>query len=695
MMWIAIFTVFLFIGYFIYGKMLEKNWQIDIYRDQSDWQEDESIISHFGLRYVQLAQFALLLSFEILISVVFGYVFGIAYIFWLIFGTIFFGGVLSYYGGMYALRNHGYTFNYYIKEKLGSFVHACTTLLFLSLIAVLLSDSYKSFSLVYEKIFNLPPNLLLIYCSVVAVFCCFCTARQLTMIFTGIGAFAIIVMGLLFFGSKLQLNFVEYGAENFVLSELKYAYPLAFFVITLGSVNCLQGLQASLIAPMVKNEKVGRRVFFGASVFQAFFLIIGSALVAAWNPNIRDFYFSLFDNDTQYTVLQNISYSIGGKKATLLLFALAITLFLGFVGSMARLARNLIAETIVGKVKFLSGVITLLVVIMPVFWLKQFSLKFEYVLIVTQLAGLLCCAVLISFLRAAGKKYYHLVWPSLLVFGALISYVLLVLLDSRLLLCYACGLAPLFVCAFVYILSNKKETLREKCKLYKERVILMREFFANKLAKFKTYREKQKKISAQNKARKELQKTEAKNKKLEERKQKAQEAENKKKASLSLMIEQDQTAGKEKRELELEKELANLREEREKIDLLLKEKESELEKEQSKRLLLETSENVIEMVQNAEENEIEEDLQKIDSVLLDTEDFGLDNLIEEKETDSEEKIETELNFSFDDDDKTDFEFEKTAVNPARDSAKEQPNQQNKKKNKNKNKNKKGENKKLN
>ena len=405
MMWIAIFTVFLFTGYFIYGILLEKNWEIDIFRDQSSWQEDESIISHFGFRYVQLAQFALLMSFEMLISVVFGYIYGIAYIFWIILGTIFFGGVLSYYGGMYSLRHHGCTINYYIKERFGGLAHGCTTLLFLGLIAILLSDSYKSFSLVYENIFNLPPNLLLIYCSVVAIFCCFCSARQLALIFSGIGAFAVLVMGGLSFGSRLQLNFVEYGAENFVLSELKYAYPLAFFVITLGSVNCLQGLQASLIAPMVKNEKVGRKVFFGASAFQAFVLIIGSALVAAWNPSIREYYISLFDNETQYTVLQNIAYGVGGKKATLLLFALAIALFLGFVGSMSRLARNLLAETPVGKVKFLSGIMTILMVIMPVFWLKQFSLKFEYVLIFTQLVGLLSCALLISFLKEEGKKY--------------------------------------------------------------------------------------------------------------------------------------------------------------------------------------------------------------------------------------------------------------------------------------------------
>ena len=66
-MWIAIFTFFLFTGYFVYGTTLEKNWKIDIFRDSSDWQEDESIISHFGFRYLQIAQFAVFLSFEALL----------------------------------------------------------------------------------------------------------------------------------------------------------------------------------------------------------------------------------------------------------------------------------------------------------------------------------------------------------------------------------------------------------------------------------------------------------------------------------------------------------------------------------------------------------------------------------------------------------------------------------------------------
>ena len=655
MMWIAIFSFILLCGYFIYGKTLEKNWEIDIYRDQSSWQEDENVISHFGFRYLQLAQFAMLFSFEMLISVVYGYAYGLAYVLWITFGSIFFGGALSYYGGMYALRNRGYTLNYIIKQKFGSFIHLCTTLLILSLIAVILSDSYKSFSFVYQGIFDLPQNLLLVYCVATAMFFCFCPARQMAIVFSGIGIFAIVALGFLLIGSKTQLNLIEYGAHNFALNELKYAYPLAFFVITLGSINCLQGLQASLLAPMITNEKVGRRVFFGAAIFQGLFLLLGNALVAAWNPEIQAFYNSLFDNQTPYVSLQNIAYNVGGKRASLLLFALAFTVFLGFVGSMARLARNLLSETKLGAIKYLSGIFAVFGVIFPVFVLQKFNLEFKYVLICTQLVGIFSCLLLAQFLRKEGKKYYHLIWPAVLVFGALVAYIMLVLLDLRLWACYLSGFSLLLLSYVSHIFYKNREVILEKWQQHKEKTEAARKIRKEKAAEEKLKKEQAKKLKQEEKERLKLEKEE---RKKQENERRLLEQERKKQASLSLMVAQDETGGKEERELSLEKEIAKLQAERDKIDLRVKEIEQELEKEQSKRLLVETSESVVEQIQKEEESStLINEMKKLDEVLQDTDNLDINNLIDEKEELPKETENNTSKFDFDTDLSDDFEFE--------------------------------------
>ena len=683
-MWIAIFTFFLFAGYFVYGTTLEKNWKIDIFRDSSDWQEDESIISHFGFRYLQIAQFAVFLSFEALISAVYGYAYGLGYVMWLILGSVFFGGALSYYGGMYALRHRGYTLNYAIKQKFGKIAHFFSTILLLGLIVVLLSDSYKSFSLVYEGIFNLPPKLLLLYCAVVAVFFSFCTARQMALILAGVGIFAIATLAILLFGSRLQLNMVEYGAHNFVINDLKYAYPFAFFVITLGSVSCLQGLQASILAPMIKNEKVGRRVFFGSAVFQGFFLMLFNVLVAAWNPNINEFYVSLFDNQTPYIFLQNLAFGASGKQATLLIFALAIALFLGFVGVMTRLARNLFLETKLGQIKYSAGILTLVFVILPAFGLKFFNLKFEYVLIFTQVVGLLSCFVLAFVLKNDGKKYYHLIWPAVLVFGALVSYILLVIFKLSLLVSNSVGIS-LFILPIAFNLIGKNKDA------IKQNWLHLKEIYAEK-KKLNAEKSAQRKLQKQQE--KELKKQEAENKKqqaeLEKREKaelKKQEKEKKRQASLSLMLAQDETEGRANHEVELEKEILKLQEERDKIDARVKEIEKELEKAQSLRLLSETSESVIneiEQEENADKaDEIFDEIEKLDDALADTQEISLDNLMDDEPKENELSEKNEAKFDFDDDFKGDFEFEedkaKSSENKPTKEASEQTSLPNKKK----------------
>lgn len=620
-MWIAIF-IFILLGLcFIYDRSVEKNWKIDIYRDQSDWQEDESIINSFGFRYVQLAQFAAFLSFQALLSAVYGYTYGLAYVSWLVVGTTFLGAVLSYYGGMYALRNHGHTLNYIIKQKFGKYWHIASTLLLLSIISFLLSNSYHSFNKVYGGILNLPSHLLLIYCGCVVLFFSFCSARQMTILFSGVGIFAILALAYLLIGSKHQINLIEYGAHNFLTEELKYAFPLAFFVIALGSVNCLQGLQASLMAPMVKNEKLGRKVFFGAAVLQGVFLILLNALIAAWNPNIKDFQISLMNASSPYTMLQNVAFGAGGKKAMLLLFALSITLFLSFVACMTRLVRNLIDEIEIKKIKFLSEALTVALIALPVILLNRYNLKLSYVTVLAQMAGIFSCGTLIYFLKIEGKKYRHLVWPTILVLAALSSYIMLAIFKFTLALSNGLVASVLLISMICRALYRNREALKAKWKKFcgkyaewrkirKEKSLIRKQqkAEAKKIRLEKENRIKQEKALIK-KQKEELKKQE---KELKEKEHELETKENPKKESLALLIKQDETEGKNLEEQNLEKEIVRLTTEREEIDRRIKEIENKLEKEQSKRLLMETSESVVQKMQDEEDPVLIDEIEKLD-----------------------------------------------------------------------------------
>ena len=607
-MWIAIF-VFVLLGLgFVYGKSLEKNWEIDIYRDQSDWQEDESIISHFGFRYVQLAQFAVFLSFQGVLSAVYGYAYGLTYVSWLIVGTTFLGCVLSYYGGMYALRNRGHTLNYIVKQKFGNFWHIVSTSLILCLIAILLGDSYHSSSKVYEGILKLPPELLMVYCGGVVLFFSFCSARQTAVLFSGVGIFSILTLVYFLIGSRHQITLIEYGAHNFLTEELKYAFPLAFFVVAIGSINCLQGFQASLMAPMVKNEKLGRKVFFGAAVFQGLFLVLLNALVAAWNPDIKNFQISVMSASSPYAVLQNLAFGAGGEKALLLLFAFAITMFLSFVAVMTRLARNLIAETKIGTIKFLSGIFSVILMALPIFWLNQHNLKLSYITLFTQLAGIFSCLMLILFLKAENKKYNHIIWPAAVVSAALASYVLLTIFRFSLTFSNSAVASVLLVALALRFLHKNRKTLNAKWKNYMEKHRELQKIKHEQTLQKQREKAEAERLKQEEKNRRKKEQAELKKQKEELKKQekeaKKEQAAHKKQETLALMIKQDETEGKNLEEQNLEKEIIRLTTERDAINLRIKEIENALEKEQSKRLLMETTESVIKKIQEDEDNDV-------------------------------------------------------------------------------------------
>jgi hypothetical protein len=410
---------------------------------------------------------------------------------------------------------------------------------------------------------------------------------------------------------------------------------------------------------MIKNEKIGRRVFFGSAVFQGFFLVMFNVLVAAWNPNINEFYVSLFDNQTPYIFLQNLAFGAGGKNATLLIFALSISLFLGFMGVMIRLARNLILETKVGQIKYLSGALTCVLVFLSAVIFKNFNLKFEYILICTQIAGLFSCFVLALVLKNDNKKYYHIIWPAILVLGALVSYILLVIFKLSLLVSNSVGISLFVLPVVVRIFGKNRESIKRKWLHLKEIYAEKKKLNAEKSAQRKLEKQQEKELKKQQaeikKQEEEAKKQETEAKKREKAELKKQEKEKKRQASLSLMLAQDETEGRANHEVELEKEILKLQEERDKIDARVKEIEQELEKAQSLRLLSETSESVINKIEKEENTEaLFDEIEKLDDALTDTQEINLDNLMDEE---SKEKTPAEKKFDFDGDFEGDFEFE--------------------------------------
>ena len=112
-------VVILVIGYYTYGKYLERNFEIDN-------RETPAFSKADGVDFVQmnwiksfLVQFLNIAGLGPITGAVAGAMWGSSSFLWIVFGTIFAGAVHDYYTGMISMRNNGENMQELIGKYLG------------------------------------------------------------------------------------------------------------------------------------------------------------------------------------------------------------------------------------------------------------------------------------------------------------------------------------------------------------------------------------------------------------------------------------------------------------------------------------------------------------------------------------------------------------------------------------------------
>ena len=120
--------------------------------------------------------------------------------------------------------------------------------------------------------------------------------------------------------------------------ELKFAYPFLFFTLSAGALSGSQALKATIVAPYIKNEKLGTGIFWRTMFIHTGIIIIWNLLVLSWNPT-REFIISLVFNgaNTYETLANGMAYNIrgGGYLLYLMFLLIVLTSIVGLMRAMA------------------------------------------------------------------------------------------------------------------------------------------------------------------------------------------------------------------------------------------------------------------------------------------------------------------------------------------------------------------------
>lgn len=422
----------LLIGYFTYGKFIEKNFSIE-----PDRKTPAEVLKD-GYDFVPMSKGknAIIELLNIagtgpIFGPIMGALYGpVAYI-WIIVGCIFAGAVHDYMIGMISLRNDGAHLPELASKYLGKPVkHVVNifTMLLLMLVGTVFVTSPANL------ISSITPNWLGLGVIVVLIFAYYIIStilpidKALGKVYPWFGAILIIstiAIGLsLMFGGHTIPNLTISTMQNFHPGGLAI-FPAIFFTISCGALSGFHATQAPMVSRTSTNEREGRFTFYGMMIAEGVIAMIWAAASM-----------SLFDGQT-------LSQMIDAGTASLVVNEVSIMLLGNIFGTVAiigvivlpissglsafRSLRTILADYLNIKQDTIKKI---LMVTIPLYFISfiltnvDFNMLWRYFNWANQVTAVISLLVSTRYLYLKDKNYLVTLLPGAFMLYAVVVYIL-------------------------------------------------------------------------------------------------------------------------------------------------------------------------------------------------------------------------------------------------------------------------------
>ena len=280
--------VALVIGYFVYGKIVERIFG-------PDDRETPAVAKADGVDFVVLPnwkvfmiQFLNIAGTGPIFGAIMGAKFGPSAYLWIIFGCIFAGAVHDYFCGMLSMRHGGVGLPELVGVYLGG--AAKKVLLVFSVVLLLLVGTVFVFSPAlilgdlsapsFGRLTGLDVNWVAFWCIAIFVYYFIATMLPIDKIIGKI--YPLFAFSMLFMAAALmvylfiqwpQLPEISDGLHNLSPSS-GHIFPALFITIACGAISGFHATQSPLMARCVKDERMGRPIFYGAMITEGIVALI-------------------------------------------------------------------------------------------------------------------------------------------------------------------------------------------------------------------------------------------------------------------------------------------------------------------------------------------------------------------------------------------------------------------------------------
>jgi carbon starvation protein CstA len=420
--------VLLVVGYFTYGKYVENVFGVKQERKTPAYAQEDGIdYVPMGTKTNSLIQLLNIAGVGPIFGPIMGALYGPVAFLWIVLGAIFAGAVHDYLTGMISIRNRGAHLPQLAGKFLGNamrhVVNGFTLLLlllvgtvFVSAPAALIHDltgDWVSLSLIIGLIFvyYVLATLLPIDKIIGRVYPVFGALLVVSAI--GIGG------GLVVTGAPIpELSFENMHPDNVPI------FPLLFLTISCGALSGFHATQSPIISRTTKNEKEGRKIFYGMMIAEAVIAMIWAAAAM-----------SLFDGKSlagiiaeggPAAVVSEVSVTmlgaIGGTLAVIGVIILPIT----SGDTSFRSARMILADYFnIGQKKLSSR----LWIAVPMFVISflltkiDFTLLWRYFSWANQSTAMLALWVGAMYLKRSKKNHWIATLPAIFMTMVTVTYI--------------------------------------------------------------------------------------------------------------------------------------------------------------------------------------------------------------------------------------------------------------------------------
>lgn len=298
MITLLISIVILIIGYYVYGKICERIFEIDPNRSTPAMSEVDGVDFVPLPRWKSfLIQFLNIAGLGPIFGAVAGAMWGPVAFLWIVLGCLIAGGVHDYFSGMLSVRNKGKSFTEISGQYLGNQVQLFLRILtFVLLIMVGVVFFVGPANILVEMInhefftVRLVSGLILFYYFISTILPIDKIIGQLYPVFGVVFLLmSVLIFGALFYHgmpiSELSLS----NFKNFHFDPEEFpVFPMLFITIACGAVSGFHATQSPIIARCIKNEREAKSVFFGTMVTEGVVALIWAACSMSFFGGIRE-----------------------------------------------------------------------------------------------------------------------------------------------------------------------------------------------------------------------------------------------------------------------------------------------------------------------------------------------------------------------------------------------------------------------